>query len=147
MSTITANVSAHGERVEFLRSLAVLSGCITPMSTLPDGRRPDVVGISSADKMIFLGEAKETESPGNTATRARLAGYFKWMKVVVGGGNTAVLAICFGNATHINGWLETVEILSNEFEMPTGKRKVRRFGGGLIVVSAIYRFDARPTLH
>lgn len=65
---------AHEQRVAELGTLAALAG-FTSMTTMPWRIRPDVVRTCPATAALFLGDAKETERPGNAATYGRLRWY------------------------------------------------------------------------
>ncbi len=90
--------SAHDQKVTFLDTLAVLLGCTEGVGgEFPDGRRPDVLRIDADRGVLFIGDAKETESPGCQASLARLLSYLRWLPAqVVGRGGLGIFAICFG---------------------------------------------------
>ena len=52
----------HESNVRFLDTLAILSGCKEHISSsLPDGKRPDVMRVNSKRRLLFIGEGKNTE--------------------------------------------------------------------------------------
>src|SRR2546426_6033017 len=109
-------VASHESRTQLLDSLAVLIGCREQLgSTLPDGLRPDVLRLDTTRRLLFLGEAKHSESPRNRYSIERLTKYVQWIRSHLefvpraGGPNpTAVVAICFGQAAHADDWLDTL---------------------------------------
>lgn len=128
--------ASHESRRQFLDSLAVLIGCHEQLgATLPDGLRPDVLRISTARRLLFLGEAKHSESPRNRYTVERLRSYVRWIGSHLdyageddGPPPSAVMAICFGTASDADDWLDTL-------------RSTLMRGGVLPTYSAIEEFD------
>lgn len=125
----------HETRVAFLHALAATSGCHRVYNgALPDGRRPDVLRLDTDRNMIFIGDGKDTESPGCTATLARLAGYFRWLRVhVQDRGGAAVFAICFGNRDHHRLWLPAIQCLAAEVCISPQEADTVSFDSGLMV--------------
>lgn len=73
---MSAPSALHESRVDCLRTLATLAGCAGGFGgRLPDGARPDVVRYAADRRLLFVADAKDTESPGCAATRMRLAAY------------------------------------------------------------------------
>jgi hypothetical protein len=129
----------HGSRTQFLDVLAVLTGCRLRLQALPDGHRPDVMRYDRERNRLFLGEAKETETPGNSETRIRLLTYLRWMRAYLSEpSRTAVLAICYGTTAHGKGWLEAIEFLSQELRLEVTQSGIKRFDGGLAVAWFTY---------
>src|SRR5262245_50058296 len=89
---------AHETRVEVLRALASLCGChrALPLALHVD---PDVVRFDRAHRRVFVGDAKQTESPGNRETARRLAGYAVAARPLLAAGWDALFVVCHG-ATH-----------------------------------------------
>jgi len=88
----------HEERRGILSDIAILSGYDTNLKRgLPDGTIPDVLRIDSSCGSIFLGEAKDTESPGMLSTRKRLLNYLSWFRFIVGNCKGSLFVLCVGN--------------------------------------------------
>jgi|GEM_PF-5470848 len=125
--------SIHGQRVQFLNSLAVLFGCQDLLIQFPNGRRPDVLRLNRARGVLFIGDAKHSESPQCRSTQARLQEYLKWLSVHVRKGGIGVFALCFGRALDAPGWRETVAMLGREIELKFCDDGTEHFASGLIV--------------
>lgn len=126
---------AHEYRVEFLDALAVLMGCEGALGgELPDGRRPDVLRFDQGRRVLFVGDAKHSESPGNKETQARLQRYLGWMSSHVGSGGGGVFAVCFGRGSDTDAWVETLAMLAHEVGLERAEDGVERFEPGLTVV-------------
>lgn len=106
----------HDQRVSVLSTIASLSGCTKRLKRLPDGHIPDVLQIDTVSNMLFIGDAKHTETPGNLDTRLRLLPYLRWIVLHVNRAKdaVAVFALCFGTARHRSAWKDTVLCLCRE---------------------------------
>lgn len=105
----------HEYRKNVLDSIAVLAGCAESTGTqLPDGVRPDVLRFDTGKRMMFVGDAKDSETPGCAATEARLLTYFRWGKAFVLSGGTLVFVVCFGRISDDAGWLSLLCQLCDE---------------------------------
>lgn len=106
----------HEKRRAVLESIAMLSGYSTECSgSLPDGTRPDVLRVDPSCGSVFIGEAKDTESPGCRETCDRLGRYLDWFRaLVVTGCKASMLAVCFGESRHVEIWPETLSRLARE---------------------------------
>lgn len=104
----------HDRNVSTLNTLAVLLGCYSDFFTeLPDGKRPDVLRYDSSKRRLFIGDAKNTETPRNRDTQKRLFSYMLWLSAYVSKpGRQAVFAICFRRSADLNGWVQTVHSLA-----------------------------------
>jgi hypothetical protein len=123
----------HDDRAAALDSLAVLMGFTTRLPYLPDGHQPDVLRLSIASRGLFIGDAKDTESPGNSATAARLSRYVDWAAVHARRfDGPTLLMLCFGVRQHAVGWLALVAdlIRSRALEPKFG---VEDLGGSFLV--------------
>src|SRR5206468_314859 len=102
---VSNRLSTHDRRVEFLGTLATLMGCTETFGgVFPDGRRPDVLRADSKLTVLFVGDAKNTESPGNLETQARLLRYLRWLAAFVDrGAGIGIFALCFGREVHTYG--------------------------------------------
>ena len=134
----------HDVRVNFLDSLAVLAGCGEQWgAALPDGTRPDVFRADSSRHILFLGDAKNTEGPGNLATQARLNAYFSWLGGHVRNGGVGVFAICAGSGCDIRGWVSTLSMLGHEAAMTCERWRVDRFMPDTVVLIMTFVDAAR----
>jgi hypothetical protein len=105
----------------------------------PDGRRPDVLRADSRLTVLFIGDAKNTESPGNSETQARLLGYLRWLAAFVErGAGIGVFALCFGEERHTSRWVKTASMLALEVGLEPAEQGVERFGLGLIVTWFVF---------
>ena len=115
MSAAGLKSAPHATRCGFLSDLATLAGFHRRALQLPDGRIPDVLRFSEDARRLFLGDAKATETPGNSSTQARLYAYCRSIAAYLdAGGTEVVFAICFGNVSEIAGWMQTLELLCRE---------------------------------
>jgi hypothetical protein len=121
-------VKKHELRVQFLRSVALLLGCSLPKSNqLPDGVRPDVFGFSLAKGFLFIGESKDSESPGEMPVKARLFSYLKWVAANAADGRGTLLVICFKRAREGRRWLTVVTELAEEVCLEFSESGVHSF--------------------
>lgn len=139
-SRLGAQLESHEYRARFLEAMATLVGCQESFGgELPDGRRPDVMRMDSTHNVLFLGEAKHSESPGNVATRARLQRYFVWLSThVLRREGVGIFAICFGREEEAKRWSETLSLLESEVGMESDSHGAERFQPGLILVWSIF---------
>lgn len=126
------NLSAfeiHEDLVDFLDSLAVLSGCKVRIGyELPDGLRPDVMRIDTTHDVLFIGDAKNTESPGCSATKSRLKEYIRWLAVQIKWRRgTGLFAICHARFTDGAGWERTVLQLARHEGLILASSKIEIF--------------------
>ncbi len=107
-------LAIHNKREDFLNNLAIILGCYESFgSELPDGKRPDVIRFNSSKRILFIGDAKHTETPNNGACRKRLMNYLLWFSSHLSKvGRVGIFAICFGNRSDLIGWIETIKILA-----------------------------------
>ncbi len=130
----TTPQAAHKSRVAFLETLADLTGCDLALGgALPDGTRPDVLRVDSRRRVVFIGDAKHSESPGNKETQARLLGYLRWILPHVGSGGVGVFAVCFGRESDTDAWIGTLAMLGHEVGLDPKRRGLERFEPGLLV--------------
>jgi hypothetical protein len=81
-----------------LETLATLAGFVAPLP-LAWRLRPDVARICSRSGAVFLGDAKDTETPGCEATRSRLRWYLLGSRTVCADRSlTIALAVAAGAA-------------------------------------------------
>lgn len=100
----------HEYRVGMLDSLAVLSGHFATGIALVNRERPDVLRLRRDDGSLFVGDAKATETPGNTETFGRLTRYAEYLTGWIGAGGSGVLALAVPDAD-TGGWLAVLRDL------------------------------------
>jgi hypothetical protein len=124
----------HSDQVAFLEDLASAAG-FWDVLCLPDGVLPDVARIDLGRKILFIGDAKDTETPGCSATARRLTRYVSWLAVhSTHAGNTSILVLCYRRASDTGGWARMVATVANSTEARVGHATVTQFGPGLNVL-------------
>lgn len=99
----------HEERRDILSDIAILSGYDTELRRgLPDGTIPDVLRIDSSCGSIFLGEAKDSETPGISSTKQRLLNYLSWFRLLTNERKGSLFVICVGNNGSSMAWRSTL---------------------------------------
>lgn len=138
----------HDSNVRFLDALAILSGCREHInSSLPDGRRPDVMRVNRKRRLLFIGEGKNTESPGCLNTQERLWEYLRWLSAhLCCEDSVGILAICFKKESDDNRWIETINSLSRSINLLCLDYGKEMFGSGFNVVWFLFR-NCNLTLH
>ena len=131
---------AHDEKVEFLDAFAVLAGYKEHYGqSLPDGKRPDVLRVDTQNRLLFIGDAKNTEGPHCRETQVRLLRYLRWLAAYVKReASTGVFALCFGNVLAAQGWVDTVSLLSREVGLSPEKHRIHQFDPSLALVLFTY---------
>lgn len=112
----------HASRTAVLETVADLLGYhARPWNELPDGRRPDVLRFRLADEGMFVADAKHSETPGTVSTAQRLRRYFRWVHAHGSGsrGRGSVVAVCFGNVRHTEGWRSLLLELADDVGVAT----------------------------
>ena len=134
-SKTTGRLTTHDLKARSLDTLAVLVGCRESLGgQFPDGLRPDVLRYDSSKGILFVGDAKNTESPGSIETQTRLLRYLHWLYVhSYGGERKGIFAICFGDASDSKGWVDTILFLGREVGVCFTEYGVERFTQGTIV--------------
>jgi hypothetical protein len=129
-------LNIHDSNVRFLDTLAILSGCKEHINTsLPDGRRPDVIRVNTKRRLLFIGEGKNTESPGCLNTQERLWVYLRWLSAhLYREDSVGILAICFKKEYDNNKWVETITSLSRDMNLLCFDYGTVKFGSGVNVV-------------
>lgn len=129
----------HAERAEVLDALAMMVGCTRSLAgLLPDGVRPDVLRVDVERGLLFVGEAKHTESPGRADTLVRLQRYFNWAAAHRRLGGTVVGAVCFGREADRQDWAEALVRLAREAALGTPEIRWTRLGPGFVLVSGLW---------
>src|SRR5579875_789477 len=117
MSTLIGRPGpVHEERVRTLEALATLAGFLTELPGLPDGRRPDVVRVCVRHRRLFLGEAKDSEGPGDQEALTRLMRYVAWSQEA-GRHGSALLVVCCGRSS-ARRWASALTALAYEGGSP-----------------------------
>lgn len=83
----------HEERVAVLEQLAILAGC-TSKCILRPGLLPDVCAASATRPTLFIGDAKATEGPRDTASHTRFRRYLRAAVRLRERGASVRMAIC-----------------------------------------------------
>lgn len=83
----------HEERVELLHQMGRLAGCTVPCAVGLD-LDPDVLLAHPSVRLVFLGEAKRSETPGNADTARRLRRYLRRLRLLQRHGYAARIALC-----------------------------------------------------
>lgn len=103
----------HESRVETLETLATLGGFEYGPNVLLDGSRPDVLRLRPRDSSLFIGDAKATETPGNTETYERLGRYVAFIATWTQRGCSSLFTLAVDTPDAF-GWLRTVRALAQE---------------------------------
>lgn len=128
-------MTEHDQRVQFLDALATLMGCRESLGgSLPDGLRPDVLRLDSKREVLFVGDAKDTETPGCLETQVRLQKYLRWVSVhVKNRKGIGIFALAFGRRSEADLWVKTISTLGYEAGLAFSDYGVEPFGPGLVV--------------
>lgn len=139
--------ATHATRVAFLDCLATLLGCTGSLAaSLPDGLHPDVVRFDALHGLLFIGDAKHTESPGLHATRSRLVRYLRWVFThIAQKEHAAIFAICFGRQSDTILWIETIELLARDVEVEFTSKGVEHFASDIILAWFFVRKPSATT--
>lgn len=132
----------HERLVAFLDTMAVMLGCAQTLeSALPDATRPDVVRLDTRTDLLFIGDAKNTESPSSSLTRARLLGYMRWLSsfLLTDWRGTAVFALCHNRPEVAQGWLSILTMLSRQCRIQPLQIGVQHFDSKTCIVWMLAR--------
>lgn len=122
----------HERRVEILRTLANLTGYSVPLRHLPGGFIPDVIQCSLNSAGLFVGDAKNTETPFNRRTQVRLLHYLHTLAVLLRRPDShGVFAVCFGNRAI--DWEQVISMLMLEAGVQRFTIKKDSFGSHRLV--------------
>jgi hypothetical protein len=128
-------MSRHEARTQLLRTMALLLGCLLPRSTqLPDGVRPDVFGFSINKGLLFIGESKDSEGPGDRAVQARLSNYVRWLAAQMQRGRPSLFIICFGRVREARRWLDVTLTLASEVSLEFSETGVERLDRETVIL-------------
>lgn len=107
--TIAPSMREHERLREMLGTVAQLAGYTLNVPVpLPDGSIPDVARVNLTKSALFVGDAKNTETPWEIASTTRLLRYSAWVTSVSSGcvaSRTGTLAVCFNKASNRDAWL------------------------------------------
>jgi hypothetical protein len=105
----------HERRRKLLDDMASLMAfppAADAVIALPDGSIPDVLRIDFHRRRLFIGDAKDVETPGNAATRRRLGHYIVWATTAAKLGTDVVVAVCHGRQWEALDWARTLSGLA-----------------------------------
>jgi len=136
ITTKKGSLIAHEMKVGLLDTISMLIGCRESIANrLPDGKRPDVMRIDRRRGILFLGDGKNTETPGNLDTQVRLMEYIRWLSAHLGfPKRIGIFTICFGRGSDAVGWVETISMLTNEAGIRFSDHGIERFAYNFNVV-------------
>lgn len=100
----------HEDRVALLDQLSHLVGCTAPC-TVGLGLKPDVLRSHPSLRLLFLGEAKHCETPGNAETQRRLRLYLRALRSLQRHGFASRVALC-GDPLEAARWSRLLELLA-----------------------------------
>lgn len=110
--------ACHESRVHLLFGLACLLGCVSRQRLLADGSIPDVVAVNMGGTVLFIGDAKYSETPNDSSCRTRIYRYLRIASERLQGATKLVIfALCYGNAYHASGWSEMIVSALREFHI------------------------------
>jgi hypothetical protein len=113
--------------------MAILAGCREALLPFfPDGRRPDVLRFDSPRRHLFVGDAKDSESPGCRETRERLARYTAWLRANAMIAGSGTLALCH-SATGASRWLELLEMVARDQGFDDLRGRQRRLDTEIVI--------------
>jgi hypothetical protein len=137
----TKRLKDHNSMALFLDALAILVGCRDSIGgVLPDGKRPDVLRIDLDREILFMGDAKNTESTGNKETLVRLLSYLRWLAShIAKSDRIGIFAICFVERADSTKWENAVLMLAREIDLMCTEFGTNTFGLGLNVAWFIFR--------
>jgi hypothetical protein len=132
-------LAEHDKKARLLNDLAILLGCDGGLhSGFPDGRRPDVVRIDVVRQILFIGDAKQTETPRCEMTRIRLRNYLRWLRAhVCDAERLGIFALCFEKRSHRKGWSQTIIDTAALVGLQTHRHGFCSFGERLNMVWAV----------
>jgi hypothetical protein len=127
--------SQHESRRELLASLASLCGMSFRLRQLSNGSIPDVACTDSQRRLLFVADAKYTESPENHETQIRLHKYMRDIAVYIRNSNrAAVFAICFGRRKDAVSWLAKLTDACNEAGLVIQRHDLKSFSPNTYVL-------------
>jgi len=140
VQTPSGKLAKHDSLVVVLDTVAILSGICErlPLRSLPDGARPDVLRLDRLRNILFIGDAKNSETSGDRATQLRLRTYLSWLAAFLRRGGCGVFGLCFEHATSATGWVDTVLMLTNELSMSPPDFDVRFFPPNVTLVRFVW---------
>jgi len=109
---------------------------------IPDQCRPDVIRVSRRRMLLFIGDAKNSETPGNRETQRRLFAYFRWIAAFLHRKGSAVFVVGFVHRADTAGWVNTTLMLNNELSMAMPYYDVSVFPGDVTLVRFVWLTDA-----
>lgn len=133
-------MAEHNVKAKFLDGLAILLGCKENLAVgFPDGGKPDVLRADIERSVLFVGDAKHTETPGCTATKVRLLHYFRWLAAHVGGGNRlGIFALCFGAGSDRDHWRHAIREIASLVGLRISDSGYCQFASDLNIVWLVF---------
>ncbi len=127
---LSSRLDEHERLVKFLDTMAIMLGCAQSLdSHLPDATRPDVIRINTKSDILFIGDAKNTESPNSIFTQERLLNYVTWLSLFLSNSNNRkiVFAICHNKGENAHSWLKMLFSLFSRSGIYPSKYGVEEF--------------------
>lgn len=104
--------SPHDRRAAILDALAVMAGCEgAPPAGAAGSDRPDVLRWSPARRLLFVGDAKDTEGPGRALTRVQLLSYVLHAARAWSSGWTVMVALCVRADRRLEAWVRLLSVV------------------------------------
>lgn len=107
--------AVHERRVGVLTTLGALAGC-RAAARLDPGLSPDVVAADHRLRVLFVGDAKATETAGCAATARRLRRYLRATEIWRAAGYIVRVALCASRDT--SEWERTLLRLAGDVRAP-----------------------------
>ena len=100
----------HDARQSILETVATLSG-FTIRIVLPHGNVPDVARICMSNGALFIGDAKQSESPRDQQAMGRFENYMRWVWQRRHSAQPHLFCICHP-LHHRTNWLPALESIA-----------------------------------
>jgi hypothetical protein len=154
ISQISPRLREHERLVEFMDNMAILLNCTQTLNgQFPDETRPDVVRLNTKKGLLFVGDAKNTESPRSSFTQERLLNYLVWQSSFLLGGynRKAIFAICTNHPNNASIWINVINTLLNIAEINPARSGINNFDNDTCIIWAealnseiSYNFEKTP---
>src|SRR5688500_10010333 len=125
-----SRLEEHERLVDFLDTMAIMLGCTQTLdSHLPDATRPDVIRLNTQANFLFIGDAKNTESPHSRFTQERLFNYILWLSSFVTENSCRKVVFAIGHNKKENNdlWCNTLLSLFSRSFISTVKYGTEEF--------------------
>lgn len=120
--------SKHSSGCALLHTMATLCGyvCILPRG-FPDGSMPDVIHVNVERRGLFIGDAKASETPGNSETAVRLTRYVRWLAIHIQDRKAiGTFALAVSSPKDSAGWAALLKGILHEAGLDGGSVRVKR---------------------